>query len=1099
MWWNIIIALASYALQLALTPKPQNAKAKSLEDFQAPTAEEGREIPVCFGTNDFADPNVTWYGDLQKSAIKGARRYGLFGPRQVLGYKYSLGMQMGLCHGPADAIHGIRVGDKVAFKGTNAGGRITINKNQLFGGDQSEGGISGDVDICMGAPGQLQNDYLVSKLGAHISAFRGVVTAVLRRVYLGTSNYIKPWEFRVQRIYLRSDGTEQWYSAKAGIAAESTTDGLALYFAIDTSFEEFGLFYTRVTLHGAIDKLRTDGTSCDIHMVSFSTTVKDTIERRNCDAGDLDDIDAWIDALTADHLLADYNVGVSQAAGFFKDADVKKKRVILLMSDDEAAPGTPEAAKATIAAIEDDIYVHGFLFGRFRLDSPNLNIVDNTPGDQQGGPGGWCPWFLSTPLALYSALSVVTVTAIDMNPAHIIRECLTDRVWGLGYNDADIDDDSFTSCADTFYGESFGLSLKWYREEEIKEFVSTILSHVDANLYGSRATGKFFLKAIRNDYDIDTIPVLTEDDVLEWTEVSHRQPSEASSSVLLKYYNREKRKNGSHLVTNTAQAMQATKVLPTTREYPGINKSSLAIRVATRDVIALGSGLISGRLVGNRKVESLNPGDPFRLVSARHKLSGQVMRLVDPTFGDGRSNKIGMKFFQDVFKLGASVLVDDTNSGGWVPPSNIPLPVSPRLVQEMPYRELRQMVGDADAATMLTSDADAGLIQVAGSSPTPDASNAEMQVDAGTGYVGTDVLDFAPGAFLDGAVAAVATEISVTGAVELGDAALGTLAAIVGATPQTTEIVRIDEIDGNTLTITRGCLDTVPQAHSDGASIVLFDDISNSDFEVYTAGTEIAVKLLTITGRGGLDLASAPADTVTMASRAIRPLRPANVEVDGTGFGVVAGDGVSDLVASWAERNRLTEMTPLAWTDATVTPEAGQRTIIEVLDPAEAVLTTHAGLSGTSFPVPVASFAGNSSGWLRFGSERDGYREWQAYQLAVVFTRLEAGIFTLTGQAADLLFGTIMPAATGFFTLTGNPVAMNVDGPAQTGAFVITGNPAGLQYSAGGVDTAVFTITGNPATLTFALGETDAALPMMMVNSTGTRQSMLPGIFVDES
>ncbi|MEI9410703.1 hypothetical protein [Mesorhizobium salmacidum] len=1098
MFWNILIAIASYALQLALTPKPQNAKAKALEDFQAPTAEEGREIPVAFGTVDFADPNCTWYGDLKRSAIKGARRYGLFGPRQVLGYKYSLGMQMGLCHGPADAIQGIRVGDKVAFKGTNTGGRITIHKNQLFGGDQSEGGIVGDVDICMGAPDQLQNDYLVSKLGAHISAFRGVVTAVLRQVYLGTSNYIKPWEFRVQRIYLRSDGTEQWYSAKAGIAAESTTDGLALYFAIDTSFEEFGLFYTRVALHGAIDKLRTDGTSCDIRMVSFSGTVKDTMQRRDCDAGDLDDFDDWIDALTADHTTADYNVAVSQAASFFKDADVKKKRIVLLISDDEAAPGSPEAAKATIAAIEDDIYVHGFMFGRFRLDSPNLTLVDNTPGDQSAE--GWCPVFLNGDNSLYSALSVVTVTAIDMNPAHIIRECLTDRTWGLGYNDADIDDDSFTSCADTFYGESFGLSLKWYREEEIKEFVSTILSHVDANLYGSRSTGKFFLKAIRNDYDIDTIPVLTEDDVIEWTEVSRRSPSEASSSVLLKYYNREKRKTGSHLVTNTAQAMQATKVLPTTREYEGINKSSLAIRVATRDVIALGSGLISGRVVANRKFESLNPGDPFRMVSARHELSGQVMRLVDPTFGDGRSNKIGMKFFQDVFKLSASVLVDDTNTGGWVPPSNVPLPVSPRLVQEMPYRELRQMIGDADAATMLTADADGGLIQVAGSSPTPDAVNAELQIDAGTGYASTDVLDFAPGAFLDGGVDAAATEITVTGAVELGDATLGTLAAIVGATPQTTEIVRIDDIDGNTLTIARGCLDTVPQAHPGGASIVLFDDISNSDFEIYTAGAEIAVKLLTITGRGGLELDAAPADTVTMDSRAIRPLRPANVQVDGIGFGVVAGDGVSDLASTWAERNRLIELAPLGWTDATVTPEAGQTTIIEVLDPAEAVLTTHSGLTGTSYPVPVTSFAGNSSGWLRFGCERDGYREWQAYQLAVVFTRLETGNFTLSGQNADLLFGTIMAVATGAFTLTGNAVALNVDAPADTGVFTITGNPVALQYSAGGAaDTGVFTITGNPATLTFAAGETDGVLPMMMINSTGTRQSMLPGIFVDES
>ncbi|WP_245331163.1 hypothetical protein [Mesorhizobium sophorae] len=221
MFWNIIIAIASYALQILLTPKPQNAKPKSLEDFKAPTAEEGREIPVCFGTNDVADPNVTWYGDLKRDAIKGARRYGFFGPRQILGYKYSLGVQMGLCHGPADAIYNIYVSDKLAWEGASAGGRITINKSDLFGGDQSEGGIEGAVDIEMGAPTQLQNDYLIDQLGADVPAFRGVVTIVLRQVYLGTSNYIKPWAFRIQRIFLRSDGSEQWYPEKAGIGESS--------------------------------------------------------------------------------------------------------------------------------------------------------------------------------------------------------------------------------------------------------------------------------------------------------------------------------------------------------------------------------------------------------------------------------------------------------------------------------------------------------------------------------------------------------------------------------------------------------------------------------------------------------------------------------------------------------------------------------------------------------------------------------------------------------------------------------------------------------------------------------------------------------------
>lgn len=53
-----------------MQPKPQSQKAAGLGDIQVPTAEEGREIPVLFGTRDIDGPNVVWYGDLKTVAIK---------------------------------------------------------------------------------------------------------------------------------------------------------------------------------------------------------------------------------------------------------------------------------------------------------------------------------------------------------------------------------------------------------------------------------------------------------------------------------------------------------------------------------------------------------------------------------------------------------------------------------------------------------------------------------------------------------------------------------------------------------------------------------------------------------------------------------------------------------------------------------------------------------------------------------------------------------------------------------------------------------------------------------------------------------------------
>jgi uncharacterized protein (DUF2062 family) len=65
-----VILVSAYALGTLLAPKPKSPKPSALSDFEIPTAEEGRAIPVIFGTVTVKGPNVTWYGDLRRSAVK---------------------------------------------------------------------------------------------------------------------------------------------------------------------------------------------------------------------------------------------------------------------------------------------------------------------------------------------------------------------------------------------------------------------------------------------------------------------------------------------------------------------------------------------------------------------------------------------------------------------------------------------------------------------------------------------------------------------------------------------------------------------------------------------------------------------------------------------------------------------------------------------------------------------------------------------------------------------------------------------------------------------------------------------------------------------
>lgn len=70
MWWYVAVFVVALAVSYAMMPKPQSQPPAGLGDIQAPTAEEGREIPVLFGTRDIKGPNVVWYGDLRIVAIR---------------------------------------------------------------------------------------------------------------------------------------------------------------------------------------------------------------------------------------------------------------------------------------------------------------------------------------------------------------------------------------------------------------------------------------------------------------------------------------------------------------------------------------------------------------------------------------------------------------------------------------------------------------------------------------------------------------------------------------------------------------------------------------------------------------------------------------------------------------------------------------------------------------------------------------------------------------------------------------------------------------------------------------------------------------------
>ncbi|MDZ7476946.1 hypothetical protein U5F73_18470, partial [Stenotrophomonas pavanii] len=70
MWVQIVVMIVALIVSYVMRPKPTVPKPAALEDFNVPTAEDGRECSMVFGTNWIDDPNVLFYGDLRTTPIK---------------------------------------------------------------------------------------------------------------------------------------------------------------------------------------------------------------------------------------------------------------------------------------------------------------------------------------------------------------------------------------------------------------------------------------------------------------------------------------------------------------------------------------------------------------------------------------------------------------------------------------------------------------------------------------------------------------------------------------------------------------------------------------------------------------------------------------------------------------------------------------------------------------------------------------------------------------------------------------------------------------------------------------------------------------------
>ena len=765
---------------------------------------------------------------------------GKSGKAQTIGYRYYAGIHMVLCHSPIDYIFEINVDDKNAYAGTKinnvyttglTSGQYSMSQENLFGGTSREGGLSGIYDVLNGENTQTQNSYLSSILGTLVPSFRGVLSVILNQFYLGINPYLKEWSFYCKRIHTRQNGIEQWYDEKSTVGNTKT-------YLFDNVIE-----YNEIW--PALPGDEGYGQSIYPNILIIGPFECDCIVK--CGAAN------GIGDSTADDLFL---LNGNMAAEYIRNYPLSS-----------LIPGGTELI--TLAKGET-----------FTIQ------IQNTIGYSAGGT-------LIFTAFLHDCIG--NVDNLDMNPAHILRECLTDSKWGMGYNEYDINDDSFIYAADTLFDEGMGISILWDTQTSIEDFVSLICQHINASIFIERTTGKFVLKLIRNDYDIESLIELNPSNVSSITDFTQAQFGELINSVTVTYWNRETRDNSTITAQDIAlTAMQGTSINSSVK-YEGFTDSELVAKVAQRDLKTLSTPLKYCTVYANRIAKNLNIGDCFKLTWPDYGLSSTVMRVTTIAYGDGKSNRIMITCVEDIFAMPSksffAPIITETDSNN-IPP----VPIVNQLVFEVPYIEAVQKYGQLNVDNELTVNPLSGYVGIAADRPSSNSINCRAYTDDGSGYKDKGNLDFCPFAVLAEDINETVESFTVSSANDFSELIENTWFQIDD------EILLFVSLSDLTLTVKRGLFDTVPTKHYADDTLFFWELYNDVDSSEYVTGEEINVKLLTSTGSGVLDIADATESSLTIQNRMIRPYPPGNLQINGEYFpDIVSAD---NLILTWAHRDR---------------------------------------------------------------------------------------------------------------------------------------------------------------------------------------------------
>lgn len=205
IWFTLALFFVSFLVTALLAPKPkiEDARAQGLDDVKFPQSTEGAPIALLLGSCRQRGPNTLWSGDFKSVAITKKVKTGLFSSKKVVvGYKYYVGLALGLALGPGVVLKRIWFEKDEVWSGTAGPDETAVNidKPSLWGGEEKGGGFVGTLRFYGGSFTQPRNAYLTAKvLPNETPAYVGQSYLVFEQPYIGTQAQLRSMSFELAR------------------------------------------------------------------------------------------------------------------------------------------------------------------------------------------------------------------------------------------------------------------------------------------------------------------------------------------------------------------------------------------------------------------------------------------------------------------------------------------------------------------------------------------------------------------------------------------------------------------------------------------------------------------------------------------------------------------------------------------------------------------------------------------------------------------------------------------------------------------------------------------------------------------------------------